>query len=52
MVGQTRAVLEQYAEKGGSFQEQVIQDAAHGAPIEKADEFNKLFHKFLSQVEA
>ena len=51
MVGQTRAVLEQYAANGGSFQEQVIQDAAHGSLIEKPDEFNKLFHGFLTEVE-
>jgi pimeloyl-ACP methyl ester carboxylesterase len=47
MVGQTRAVLEQYAANGGSFQEQIIQDAAHGSPIEKSGEFNALFHAFL-----
>jgi len=47
MVGQTRAVLEQYAARGGSFQEHVIQDAAHGCPIEKPDEFNTILHAFL-----
>jgi pimeloyl-ACP methyl ester carboxylesterase len=47
MVSQTRAVLEQYAANGGSFQEQVIQDAGHGSPIEKPDEFNALFQTFL-----
>ncbi len=49
MVGQTRAVLEQYAARGGSFQEHVIQDAAHGCPIEKPDEFNAILHAFLKR---
>ena len=49
MVSQTRAVLEQYAANGGSFQEHVIQDAAHGPHIEKPDEFNALFHAFLDR---
>jgi pimeloyl-ACP methyl ester carboxylesterase len=50
MVSQTRYVLEQYADKGGRFQEHVIQDTAHGPHIEKPDEFNRLLHEFLSQV--
>ena len=47
MVSQTRAVLEQYAAKGGRFEEHVIPDTAHGPHIEKPDEFNALFHAFL-----
>jgi pimeloyl-ACP methyl ester carboxylesterase len=47
MVSQTRAVLEQYAAKGGNFQEQVIKDTAHGPHIEKPGEFNAIFHEFL-----
>ena len=50
MVSQTRAVLEQYAANGGSFEEHVIQDAAHAAPIEKPDEFNALLHAFLAEA--
>ena len=50
MVSQTRYVLEQYADKGGRFQEHVIQDTAHGPHIEKPDEFNRLLHEFLSEV--
>jgi pimeloyl-ACP methyl ester carboxylesterase len=49
MVGQTRAVLEQYAANGGSFREHVIADTAHGPHIEKPGEFNALFHTFLKQ---
>jgi pimeloyl-ACP methyl ester carboxylesterase len=50
MVSQTRAVLEQYAANGGSFEEQVIQDAAHAAHIEKPEAFNALFHAFLARA--
>jgi len=50
MVSQTRNVLEQYAANGGSFEEQVIQDAAHGPHIEKPEEFNALFHEFLARI--
>ena len=50
MVSQTRAVLEQYAANGGTFQEHIIDGAAHGPHIEKPEEFNKLFHAFLSEA--
>ena len=50
MVSQTRHVLEQYAANGGSFQEEVIQDAAHGPHIEKHEEFSDLFHGFLATI--
>jgi pimeloyl-ACP methyl ester carboxylesterase len=50
MVSQTRAVLERYAAKGGSFQEQVIQGTAHGPHIEKPEAFNQLFHAFLTEA--
>lgn len=39
MVSQTRAVLEQYQAKGGSFKEVVVADAAHSPHIEKPAEF-------------
>jgi len=45
---QTRAVLEDYAKEGGEYSEHVITDTAHGVFIEKPDEFNRLFHSFLS----
>lgn len=47
MVGQTRAVLEQYAANGGRYQEVIIEDAGHVPFIEKPEEFNKVFHQFL-----
>jgi pimeloyl-ACP methyl ester carboxylesterase len=48
MISQTRAVLEKYAANGGSYEEHVIADTAHGPHIEKPDEFNLLFHPFLT----
>ena len=50
MVSQTRAVLKQYAANGGTFQEHIIDGAAHGPHIEKPEEFNRLFHAFLSEA--
>lgn len=47
MVGQTRAVLEQYAAAGGSYTEVVVQDAGHVPFIEKPEEFNQVFHRHL-----
>ena len=47
MVSQTRYVLEQYAEAGGTFEESVIADTGHTPFIEKPDEFNAVFHKHL-----
>jgi len=48
MVGQTRAVLAKYAEAGGSFEEVVIAETGHSPYIEKPEEFNTVFHKFIS----
>src|SRR5690554_1358131 len=47
MVSQTRAVLEQYAARGGWFTEEVIEDAGHTPFIEKPEQFNALFHAHL-----
>ena len=47
MLGQIRAVLDQYAAAGGSYQEVVIEDAGHLPFIEKPDEFNRAFHEHL-----
>jgi pimeloyl-ACP methyl ester carboxylesterase len=47
MIGQIRAVLEEYAAAGGSYTEVVIQDAAHVPFIEKPEEFNRVFHAHL-----
>jgi pimeloyl-ACP methyl ester carboxylesterase len=48
MVSQTRAVLQKYADAGGSFEEVVIADTGHTPYIEKPDAFNAAFHKFIS----
>jgi pimeloyl-ACP methyl ester carboxylesterase len=50
MLRQTRAVLEKYAVAGGSYEEVVIQDAAHIPFIEKLDAFNEVFHKHIGSV--
>lgn len=47
MVGQTRAVLEKYKAKGGSFEEVVIADTGHTPYIEKPEEFMAEFTKVL-----
>lgn len=47
MIDQTRYVLENYAESGGSFEEHVFEDCAHTPYIEKPDAFNQLFHKHI-----
>jgi pimeloyl-ACP methyl ester carboxylesterase len=49
MVGQTRAVLDKYAQAGGSYQEVVIEDAGHVPFLEKPEKFNKVFHQHLMQ---
>lgn len=49
MLDQTRAVLDQYAAAGGTYQEVVIQDAGHVPYIEKPDEFNRVFHTHIGK---
>lgn len=50
MVTQTRAVFEKYKANGGSYEEVVIENTAHSPYIEKLEEFNMSFHKFLLSV--
>jgi pimeloyl-ACP methyl ester carboxylesterase len=47
MVSQTRAVLEQYKNSGGSYSEVIIEDAAHSPYIEQPEEFNRAFHAHI-----
>ncbi len=49
MLGQTRAVLEKYANAGGSYRELVIADTGHVPFIEKPEEFNQVFHEHIRQ---
>lgn len=50
MLRQTRAVLEKYAAAGGSYEEVVIQDAAHIPFLEKPAAFNGVFHGHIGGV--
>lgn len=47
MIRQTRVVFDKYKAAGGYYQEFVIENTAHSPHIEKPDEFNEIFHKFL-----
>lgn len=47
MLDQIKAVLDQYQENGGEYDEVVIADAAHSPYIEKPEEFNTAFHQVL-----
>lgn len=49
-ISQTRYVLEQYQASGGSYSELVLTDVGHSPYIEKPDEFNAAFHKFLEEI--
>lgn len=50
MVSQTRYVLDQYKEKGGQYEEIIIQDTAHSPHIEKPDVFYKNVFEFLNDL--
>ncbi|MEM6281812.1 MAG: alpha/beta hydrolase [Chloroflexota bacterium] len=47
MIEQTRAVLEQYAAAGGSYEEVAFEDCGHTPYIEKPDKFNTLLHRHI-----
>ena len=47
MVRQTRAVLEEYARRGGSFRECVLEGVGHTPFIEAPEAFNRLIADFL-----
>lgn len=48
MVGQTRAVLEKYAEAGGAWREVVMDGVGHTPFVEAPDAFNGYLHEFLT----
>lgn len=52
MVGQTRAVLEQYQAAGGCYQEIVLPETGHTPYIEKPEAFNRAFHAHLEAAKA
>jgi pimeloyl-ACP methyl ester carboxylesterase len=47
MLGQTRAVLEQYASAGGEYTEVVIEGAGHACYLDALEAFNDHFHPFI-----
>jgi pimeloyl-ACP methyl ester carboxylesterase len=51
MVSQTRSVLNQYSDKGGTFEEIVINDAGHSPQIEKPEAFCEAVRKFINSME-
>jgi pimeloyl-ACP methyl ester carboxylesterase len=50
MVSQTRSVFEKYQQNGGHYIEVVLENTAHSPHIEKPEEFNESFHKFLQEA--
>jgi pimeloyl-ACP methyl ester carboxylesterase len=50
MLQQIRAVLDQYAANGGSYEEMVIADAGHSPYLEQPEAFNAPFHAHLKQA--
>ncbi|MBX2804187.1 MAG: alpha/beta hydrolase [Myxococcales bacterium] len=51
MIAQTRAVLERYAAKGGSYREVVLEGTAHSPFLEKPDDFAAELHAHLQTSE-
>jgi pimeloyl-ACP methyl ester carboxylesterase len=49
MVTQTRAVLERYQSRGGSYREVVIADAGHSPHIEQPEQFREAFFAHLQR---
>jgi pimeloyl-ACP methyl ester carboxylesterase len=47
MLAQVRAVLDEYAANGGSYEEKVIADAGHSPYLDQPEAFNEAFHAFL-----
>ena len=50
MVGQTRYILDLYAEAGGTYEEVVVADCGHVPSMTKPDEFNRVFHAHLKST--
>ena len=49
MLSQTRAVLEKYAAGGGSYQEIILEEAAHAPYLDQLEAFNEAFHRHIGQ---
>lgn len=50
MVGQTRAVLDEYRKQGGRYEEVVFEDTGHTPYVEQPERFNQHFHQHLRSV--
>ncbi len=50
MVGQTRAVLDQYRAHGGQYEEVVFENTGHTPYIEQPEAFNRAFHALLERI--
>ncbi|MEM7721596.1 MAG: alpha/beta fold hydrolase [Pseudomonadota bacterium] len=48
MITQTRAALDSYAAKGGTYREEVLTDCGHSPYIEQPAAFNALLHTFIT----
>ena len=49
MVSQIRAVLEAYAQNGGSYREEVPGDCGHSPHVEKPEELRRALFGFLKE---
>lgn len=50
MLGQIRTVLDRYADRGGTYEEIVVDDSGHVPFIEKPEEFNRALHAHLDNA--
>jgi len=50
MVSQIRAVLDRYADQGGSVRTEIIEGAGHGPHFDSAERWNRVFFGFLDEV--
>jgi pimeloyl-ACP methyl ester carboxylesterase len=51
MVGQMRAVLDDYTAAGGSYREEVIADCGHSPLVEKPDDFRRMLLEHLRHAD-
>jgi pimeloyl-ACP methyl ester carboxylesterase len=49
MIGQTKALLDRFAQNGGRYREEILADCGHSPQIEQPDEFQQLLFAFLGR---